>query len=82
MFERILQLGGTELVLLGDFHATSSNIIDRSGHTRSSEWPQTFKEYAESFGLIDVWQAQNPNVCNYTFFPNVIYPTLGLIMLS
>lgn len=42
VFNKILQVGGTELIVLGDFNAMVNNLEDKSSDSKSLEQPKVF----------------------------------------
>lgn len=59
VFELLLRISGSELILFGDFNATVNNTMDRSRNSKSSELLKVFMDNMEIFQLVDVWRRRN-----------------------
>lgn len=56
------------MILLGDCNVTLDNNMDRSQRSEALEVPRLFREFSESFQMVDIWRMDNPLKRDYTFF--------------
>lgn len=74
LHEKLKNLEGENICLIGDFNAIMDQEKDRSIKKKrkmsSNLLPGTFWNMAEQYNLINIWRTKNDNARNYTFFSN------------
>lgn len=76
-FEDLLQIGGEDIIIVGDFNAVFDNMIDRSRKSSTPGFPTNFYSYFEMFHLIDSGILNIKMSVITPFFQHITLPIQG-----